>query len=95
VVQKSYELMGLISFFTVGEDEVRAWTIKKGTHALDAAEAIHTDLKKGFIRAEVVSYADFMDAGSLAAAKKKGTFRLEGKTYEVCDGDIITIRFNV
>lgn len=95
VVRKSYELLGLISFFTVGEDEVRTWTIKKGTNALDAAEAIHTDLKKGFIRAEVISYADFMEAGSMAAAKKKGTFRLEGKTYEVCDGDIITIRFNI
>jgi len=95
VIRKSYDLMGLISFFTVGEDEVRAWTIKKGTAALDAAEAIHTDLKKGFIRAEVVSYDDFMEAGSMAAAKKKGTFRLEGKTYEVKDGDIITIRFNV
>jgi hypothetical protein len=95
VIRQSYDLMGLISFFTVGEDEVRAWTIKKGTTALDAAEAIHTDLKKGFIRAEVVAYDDFMDAGSMAAAKKKGTFRLEGKTYEVCDGDIITIRFNI
>jgi len=95
VIRQSYDLMGLISFFTVGEDEVRAWTIKKGTAALDAAEAIHTDLKKGFIRAEVVSYDDFMEAGSMAAAKKKGTFRLEGKTYEVNDGDIITIRFNI
>jgi ribosome-binding ATPase len=95
VIQQSYELMGLISFFTVGEDEVRAWTIKKGTVALDAAEAIHTDLKKGFIRAEVISYDDFMESGSMAAAKKKGTFRLEGKTYEVNDGDIITIRFNI
>jgi ribosome-binding ATPase len=95
VIRQSYDLLGLISFFTVGEDEVRAWTIKNGTVALDAAEAIHTDLKKGFIRAEVVSYDDFMDAGSMAAAKKKGTFRLEGKTYEVCDGDIITIRFNL
>jgi GTP-binding protein YchF len=95
VVKASYKLMGLISFFTVGEDEVRAWTIKKGTAAVDAAEVIHSDIKKGFIRAEVISYDDFMDAGSMANAKKKGTLRLEGKTYEVKDGDIINFRFNV
>ncbi len=95
VVKASYQLVGLISFFTVGEDEVRAWTIKKGTAAVDAAEVIHSDIKKGFIRAEVISYDDFMDAGSLANAKKKGTLRLEGKTYEVQDGDIINFRFNV
>jgi ribosome-binding ATPase len=95
VISKSYELMGLISFFTVGDDEVRAWTIKKGTQALDAAEVIHTDLKKGFIRAEVVSYDDFMAAGSMAEARKQGTVRLEGKTYVVSDGDIISVRFNV
>ncbi|MGB9499061.1 MAG: DUF933 domain-containing protein [Dissulfuribacterales bacterium] len=95
VVKQSYKLLGLISFFTVGEDEVRAWTIKKGTQALDAAEVIHSDIKKGFIRAETISYDDFMAAGSMAAAKKKGTLRLEGKTYEVCDGDIINFRFNV
>jgi len=95
VVKQSYKLLGLISFFTVGEDEVRAWTIKKGTQALDAAEVIHSDIKKGFIRAETISYDDFMDAGSMAAAKKKGTLRLEGKTYEVKDGDIINFRFNV
>lgn len=95
VVKQSYEILGLISFFTVGEDEVRAWTIKKGTAALDAAEAIHSDIKKGFIRAEVISYDNFMEAGSMVAAKKKGTLRLEGKTYEVKDGDIINFRFNV
>ncbi len=95
VVKQSYKLLGLISFFTVGEDEVRAWTIKKGTAAVDAAEVIHSDIKKGFIRAEVISYDDFMDAGSMANAKKKGTLRLEGKTYEVQDGDIINFRFNV
>ena len=95
VVNESYKLLGLISFFTVGEDEVRAWTIKKGTTAVDAAEVIHSDIKKGFIRAEVISYEDFMDAGSLANAKKKGTLQLEGKTYEVQDGDIINFRFNV
>lgn len=95
VVKASYKLLGLISFFTVGEDEVRAWTIKKGTVAVDAAEVIHSDIKKGFIRAEVISYDDFMDAGSMANAKKKGILRLEGKTYEVQDGDIINFRFNV
>ena len=95
VVNESYNLLGLISFFTVGEDEVRAWTIKKGTVAVDAAEVIHSDIKKGFIRAEVISYDDFMAAGSMAAAKKQGTLRLEGKTYEIADGDIINFRFNV
>jgi len=95
VIRKSYELLGLISFFTVGEDEVRAWTIKKQTVALEAAEAIHSDIKKGFIRAEVLAYDDLMAAGSYAAARKKGTVRLEGKTYIVQDGDIINFRFNV
>lgn len=95
VIKKSYELLGLISFFTVGEDEVRAWTIKKGTSALDAAEVIHSDIKKGFIRAEVLSYDDLMDAKTYNEARKKGTVRLEGKTYFVNDGDIINFRFNV
>ena len=95
VIQRSYELMGLISFFTVGEDEVRAWTIGRNTDAVDAAEVIHSDIKKGFIRAEVLAYDDLMDAGTYAEARKKGTVRLEGKTYQVCDGDIINFRFNV
>ena len=95
VIQKSYEILGLISFFTVGEDEVRAWTIRKATQAVDAAEAVHSDMKKGFIRAEVLAYDDLMAAGSYAEARKKGTVRLEGKTYEVKDGDIINFRFNV
>lgn len=95
VIKRSYELLGLISFFTVGDDEVRAWTIKKGTQAADAAEVIHTDLKKGFIRAEVVSYDDLTDAGTYNEARKKGTVRLEGKTYDVKDGDIMQVRFNV
>jgi len=95
VIQRSYELLGLISFFTVGPDEVRAWTIKQGVAALDAAEVIHSDIKKGFIRAEVLSYADLMEAGDYAQARKKGTVRLEGKTYEVHDGDIVHFRFNV
>ena len=95
VIKKSYEILGLISFFTVGEDEVRAWTIKSRTEAVDSAEVIHSDIKKGFIRAEVVAYNDLMDAGSYPEAKKKGTVRLEGKTYIVQDGDIINFRFNV
>jgi GTP-binding protein YchF len=95
VIQMSYNLLGLMSFFTVGEDEVRAWTIRRGTSAFDAAEVIHSDIKKGFIRAEIISYNDLMDAGNQAEARKRGTFRLEGKTYEVQDGDIINFRFNV
>jgi GTP-binding protein YchF len=95
VIRRSYELLGLISFFTVGKDEVRAWTIKKDTTAPDAAGAIHTDFKKGFIRAEVVSYDDLIHAGSHQEAKKKGNVRLEGKTYIVQDGDVIEFRFNV
>lgn len=95
MITLSYDLLGLISFFTVGPDEVRAWTIKKDTLAVDAAEVIHSDIKKGFIRAEVVAYNDLMDAGSYKDARTKGTVRLEGKTYPVQDGDIIEFRFNV
>jgi len=95
VVQQSYQLLNLISFFTIISDEVRAWTLKKGTPALEAAGVIHSDMKKGFIRAEVVSFKDLMDAGSYAEAKKRGTVRLEGKDYEVQDGDIVQFRFNI
>jgi GTP-binding protein YchF len=95
IIQRSYALLGLISFFTVGEDEVRAWTIRCATPAVDAAEVIHSDIKKGFIRAEVLAYDDLMAAGSYAEARKQGTTRLEGKQYEVRDGDIINFRFNV
>jgi len=95
VISQSYEVQSLISFFTVVKDEVRAWTIKKGAQALDAAGIIHTDMKKGFIRAEVVSFKDLIDAGTYHEARKKGAVRLEGKTYEVRDGDIINFRFNV
>jgi ribosome-binding ATPase YchF (GTP1/OBG family) len=95
VIREVYHLMGLISFFTVGEDECRAWTIAAGETALEAAGAIHSDIQKGFIRAEVVAFEDFKAAGSLAEAKKKGAFRLEGKTYVVADGDIVHFRFNV
>jgi GTP-binding protein YchF len=95
VIKRSHELLGMITFFTIGDKEVRAWTVEQETCAIDAAEVIHTDMKKGFIRAEVLSYADLIDAGSYQAAKKKGTVRLESKTYEVKDGDIVYIRFNV
>jgi GTP-binding protein YchF len=95
LIRHSYESVGLISFFTVGEDEVRAWTINKGDDALEAAGKIHSDIQRGFIRAETVSYEDFIEAGTLAACRDKGTMRLEGKTYEVRDGDIINFRFNI
>ncbi len=91
----SYELMGLQSFFTVGEDEVRAWTLKKGAVALNAAAAIHTDLAKGFIRAEVVGYDDLAELGGLPAARTAGKLRQEGKTYVVQDGDIVHVKFNL
>ncbi|MDL2226885.1 DUF933 domain-containing protein [Deltaproteobacteria bacterium OttesenSCG-928-M10] len=95
VIRQVYDLMGLISFFTVGEDECRAWTIGGGETALEAAGAIHSDIQKGFIRAEVVAYEDFAQAGGMNEVKKKGAFRLEGKTYVVADGDIVHFRFNV
>ncbi|MBI5640627.1 MAG: redox-regulated ATPase YchF [Nitrospirae bacterium] len=95
LIRVSYDLLGLISFLTSGEDEVRAWTIKKGMSAQKAAGRIHSDIERGFIRAEVVSFDDFMAQGSMAGAREKGLLRLEGKTYEVKDGDIINFRFNV
>lgn len=95
LIRLSYDLLGLISFLTVGEDEVRAWTIRKGTDAQKAAGKIHSDIERGFIRAEVVAYDDFIAHGSLSAARDKGLVRLEGKTYVVNDGDIINFRFNV
>jgi ribosome-binding ATPase len=95
VITTSYKAFGLISFFTVGEDEVRAWTLNKGESAPEAAGVIHSDLQKGFIRAEVIAYDDFIREGSMAAAKAKGLVRLEGKEYIVKDGDILNIRFNV
>ncbi|MFP4375283.1 MAG: redox-regulated ATPase YchF [Spirochaetaceae bacterium] len=91
----AYRMLGYISFFTVGEDEVRAWTIRDGENAQAAAGTIHSDLAKGFIRAECFNYEDLMEAGSEAAVKQKGLFRLEGKEYRVKDGDILNIRFNV
>lgn len=95
VIRTSYRLLGLISFFTVGPDEVRAWTIRRGATAVEAAGAIHTDLAQGFIRAEVVHYDDLVRAGGLAEARKLGALRLEGRQYVVQDGDIVHILFNV
>jgi GTP-binding protein YchF len=94
VISDSYDLLGLQSFFTVGEDEVRAWTVKRGATAPEAAGEIHTDMLKGFIRAEVIAYQDLIDLGTMAEARTKGKLRLEGKTYIVQDGDILNIRFN-
>jgi len=94
-IHTCYDVLGLISFFTYVGDEVKAWTITKGTNALKAAGKIHSDIERGFIRAEVISFSDFISLGSLHAAKEKGLLRLEGKTYEVKDGDIINFRFHV
>ena len=95
VIATSYSAIGLISFFTVGEDEVRAWNLHTPATAPEAAGAIHSDLQKGFIRAEVIAYDDFMREGGMAQAKTKGLLRLEGKEYIVKDGDILNIRFNI
>ena len=95
VIKKSYDLLGLMSFLTAGEPEVRAWTIKKGTKAPEAAGKIHSDIERGFIKAEVVSYDDLIREGSMVAAKEKGLVRSEGKEYIMQDGDIVLFKFNV
>jgi GTP-binding protein YchF len=95
VIRLSYTLLGLHSFFTVGEDEVRAWTIPVGATAVEAAGAIHSDLARGFIRAEVIAYDSLIAAGSLTNARARGLLRLEGKEYVVQDGDVLNIRFSV
>lgn len=95
LIKAGYRLLGLMTFFTAGEPEVRAWTIKKGTKAPQAAGKIHTDIERGFIRAEIVSYADLMNCGSHNAAREKGLVRLEGKEYIMQDGDVTYFRFNV
>jgi GTP-binding protein YchF len=95
ILKLSYELLGLISFFTIVSDEVKAWSIPGGTNAVKAAGKIHSDMERGFIRAEVISYQDLVRCGSLAEARKKGLLRLEGKNYIVEDGDVITFLFNV
>jgi GTP-binding protein YchF len=95
MIKLSYDLLQLQSFFTVGEDEVRAWTVDRGATALEAAGAIHTDLQHGFVRAEVVAYEDLISLGGMNQAKTKGKLRLEGKEYPVQDGDIVHVRFNL
>lgn len=95
LIRAAYQLLDLYTYFTAGEIEVRAWTVKKGTKAPQAAGVIHTDFEKGFIRAEVISYDDLISAGSMNAAKEKGLMRLEGKNYVVEDGDVMHFRFNV
>ena len=95
LIKASYHLLGLISYLTSGEDETRAWTIKVGTKAPQAAGKIHSDFERGFIKAEVVNYKDLLEQGSLAAAREKGLVRMEGKEYVVTDGDVILFRFNV
>lgn len=95
LIQRSYSLLGLISYLTAGEPEVRAWTIKKGTKAPQAAGKIHSDFERGFIRAEVISFDELMACGSMQAAKEKGKIRSEGKDYVMQDGDIVLFRFNV
>jgi GTP-binding protein YchF len=95
IIRASYHLLGLLSFFTVGEDEVRAWTLRRGTRAREAAGAIHSDIERGFIRAEVVGCEDLVRLGSLAACRTAGLLRLEGKEYEVQDGEVIHFRFAI
>jgi len=95
LIKASYDLLGLLSYLTSGEDETRAWTIKKGTKAPQAAGKIHSDFERGFIKAEVINYKDLLDLGSASLAKEKGLMRLEGKDYVVQDGDVILFRFNV
>jgi ribosome-binding ATPase YchF (GTP1/OBG family) len=95
LIRGAYHTLGLISFFTAGEKEARAWTIRNGAKAPEAAGAIHSDLERGFIRAEVIAYPDMVKCGSSVAAKEKGLMRLEGKEYVVHDGDVMLFRFNV
>ena len=95
LIRTSYDLLGYISFLTAGEDDVHAWTITRGTKAPQAAGKIHSDLERGFIRAEIVAFEDLKACGSMAAAREKGLLRLEGKDYVMQDGDVTNIKFNV
>jgi GTP-binding protein YchF len=95
VIRLTYELLGLFSFYTAGDDECRAWTLRTGSTAVEAAGAIHSDLARGFIRAEVISVEDLLDAGSLAEARKRGALRQEGKAYQVAEADVVHVLFNV
>ena len=94
IIRASYDLTGLVSFLTTGEDEVRAWPVPRGVRAPQAAGAIHTDLERGFIRAEVVAYGDLVESGGLAEARKRGLLRQEGRNYVVQDGDVMNILFS-
>ena len=95
IVRRLFEVLGLVTFFTAGEKEARGWTLRRGQTALEAAETIHSDIARGFIRCEVVRWNDLVEAGSYAETARRGLQRLEGKTYEVQDGDVLTVRFNV
>jgi ribosome-binding ATPase YchF (GTP1/OBG family) len=95
MIRLSYAALGLISFFTVGPDEVRAWTLRDGALAPEAAGVIHSDLERGFIRAEVIGYDDLIEAATMAKARERGLLRTEGRDYKVRDGDIVNIRFSV
>jgi len=95
LIRLSYDLLGVHSFFTAGDKEVHAWTLRKGSNAREAAGVIHSDMEKGFIRAEIISFEDMITFGGTAEARTKGRLRVEGKTYIIQDGDIIEIRFNI
>jgi len=95
VIRSTYDLLGLLSFLTAGDDECRAWTVRRGTRAPEAAGTIHSDIERGFIRAQVVAFEDLVAAGGIAACRERGTLRLEGREYEVRDGDVIEFKFNV
>ena len=95
LVIASYDILGLMSYLTAGEVEVRAWTIRKGTKAPQAAGKIHSDIERGFIKAEIVSYDDLIECGSMAKAREKGLIRMEGKEYTMKEGDIVDFKFNV
>jgi len=95
VIRLTYELLGLISFFTAGEDECRAWTLRRGATAVDAAGAIHSDLARGFIRAQVIGWEELLESGSMAEARKRGILRQEGRDYAMADGDVVEVLFNV
>ena len=95
MIISSYSLLNLISFFTVGDDEVKAWTIKRGVKAPEASGAIHSDLERGFIRAETIEWKTLLDYGGWQTAKEKGALRVEGKQYVVKDGDVLNIRFSI
>ena len=95
VIRAGYRLLGLHNYFTAGPKEARAWTVRVGAKAPEAAGVIHTDFEKGFIRAEVIAYADYVACGGEQGAKDAGKWRLEGKDYVICDGDVVLFRFNV